>query len=95
MLDTIFIPVIMHVPGTFFTIHDFFRSQEQINSGFIKSHEASHQRSLLRYFKIKLRQPEVKEKKIISFKSLIRIGKQGRATLLICGKIFFKLVETK
>lgn len=86
-MDTIFILVIMHVPGTFFTIHGFFRSQEQINSGFIKSHEASHQWSLLCYFK--------RKKKKISFKSLIRIGKQGRATLLICGKILFKLVETK
>lgn len=61
MLDTIFIPVIMRVPEIFFTIHDFSRSQEHINSGLIKSLEASHQQSLLHYFQIQLLQPVEKQ----------------------------------
>lgn len=54
MLDTIFIQVIIHVTEICFTIHGFSSSQEQINLGFIKSLEASHQWSLLHYSQNKL-----------------------------------------
>lgn len=54
MLDTIFIQVIIHVTEICFAIHGFSSSQEQINLGFIKSLEASHQWSLLHYSQNKL-----------------------------------------
>lgn len=79
VLDTIFLPVIMHIPEVCFAIHDFSSSQEQINLGFIKSLEVRHQWSLLHHSQNKLLESVIKKKKKI-LKILGRREKAGRAT---------------